>query len=91
MAIRSSQVSVAATATNLTPTLADDSRTDYSITIINQGTASVFLGPSGVTTANGTELKPGANISLDIRGDGAIYGIVASGTNRVDVLATGVA
>ena len=55
--------------------------------ITNQGSASVFLGGSTVTTGNGYELKAGLSITVDISGGDTLYGVCASGTVRVDVLA----
>jgi hypothetical protein len=50
--------------------------------IANVGSATVYLGGSGVTTANGYPLDPGEY-------EGNLYGIVASGTNAVRVLEWG--
>jgi hypothetical protein len=55
-------------------------------TITNQDASqSVFLGNSGVTTA-GYELQAGKTANFRISRGDALYGIVSSGTARVDVL-----
>lgn len=48
--------------------------------------AAVYIGGSGVTTANGMPLAAGE--SMEIPGAPAIYGIVASGTVDVAYLTT---
>lgn len=54
------------------------------------GTASVFLGPSGVTTANGFEWAPADGpLSIDLGREEKLYGIVAVTTQTLHVLATG--
>ena len=56
----------------------------------NNGSATVFLGPTGVTTGvaatAGFPLKAGQKISLDIDDTVVLYGIVSSGTVNVRVL-----
>ena len=51
----------------------------------NRGTTSVFIGAAAVTTATGYELEAGDAVGLELRVNEVIYGIVASGTARVDV------
>jgi hypothetical protein len=59
--------------------------------IANVGSATVYLGGSGVTTANGYPLDPGEKLASDggTEYEGNLYGIVASGTNAVRVLEWG--
>ena len=57
-----------------------------SVSIKNNGAATVYLGPSTVTTDNGYPLAAGAEISLDANANCPIYGIVASGTVDIRTL-----
>lgn len=52
----------------------------------SSNTASVFIGDSTVTTSTGLEIEPGKGITLPIQDEGAVYGIVASGTQNLRVL-----
>ena len=52
--------------------------------------ASVFIGGSNVTTSTGLELAPGESVSVVLERDEDIFGIVASSTETVHVLSTGV-
>ena len=89
MAARGSQVSVTTTATrlDLDP---QTSNQPFAGVFTNRGAVAVFLGGSGVTTA-GYQLDPGQSLPLDLDRAGAngLYGIVAAGTCRVDVLQVG--
>jgi hypothetical protein len=49
--------------------------------VYNNGGAPVFLGVSGVTTADGFPLPPGQ--AFECRHTAAVYGVVASGTVEV--------
>lgn len=76
------QVSVGTTATLILA--AESERIEAWIS--NQGGASVFLGDdTSVTTSNGFELPTGEILRLEFY-TGAIYGIVAAGTNTVGTL-----
>lgn len=77
--IATSQVSVAATAT-LIAALRSGRR---SITVEQLGTTAVYLGGSGVTTANGVLLAGTVGSSVTMNFTGALYGITASGTQTV--------
>jgi hypothetical protein len=58
-----------------------------SVQVVNHGTTDVFLGTSnGVTTGNGILLPgtKGASVTLDL--PGALWGIVAAGTQAVSFL-----
>ena len=57
-------------------------------TIQNKGSASVFLGGEGVTATDyGFELVVGATYAPELKGgEVALYGVVASGTQTLNVL-----
>jgi hypothetical protein len=55
-----------------------------SVLICNRDTVSVFLGPAGVTTANGFELGAADCTTQRPFPRDIIYGIVAAATARVD-------
>lgn len=59
--------------------------TAKSLVVSNTGASTVFLGGSGVTTANGFPLAAGASIDFSDF-NGQLYGIVASGTVNVAFL-----
>jgi hypothetical protein len=88
MAVNSRAVSVGTTATRL-----DNSGNNaQSLAVYNAGSATVYVGGSDVTTANGipvaaTSWGPG----MDLKPGDALYGIVASGTHEVRVIESGVA
>jgi len=56
------------------------------VTIQNNGSATVFVGAAGVTTAAGMPLAAGAAITINTTA--AVYGIAASGTQTIGVLET---
>jgi hypothetical protein len=56
------------------------------VLVLNKGTADVFLGGADVTTAAGFELDAGAAVPTPLGAQERLYCIVASGTERVDVL-----
>lgn len=74
------QVPIIATATLIKAGY--DERLD--LVIENQGTADVYVGfNDAVTIGNGLKLAPGASISFSQSYLGAVYGIVAAGTESV--------
>lgn len=77
-----SQVSVGTTATLL---LSARGTGRIGAVITNIGSVSVFVGGSGVTTTNGALLLGSAGSAKVISFNGAIYGIVASGSQTVTV------
>lgn len=81
-AIAPSQVTVAATATQIAA--ARIGRT--AITIENTGTVAVYIGNSNVTTTTGMLLPGVVGASITIAFSGAVYGIAATGTEPVTVL-----
>lgn len=87
--VNAAQVSIASTATLISSNVSR-AFTPYSCLVINQGSASVFVGPtSAVTTSTGLELKANASISVLLATNETLYGIVATGTQRVDILENG--
>lgn len=82
-----SAVSVANTATQLLRL--NQSKAGW--IIANNGSVTVFIGGSGVTTANGLPLAAGEKMSSDggTEFEGDVYGIVASGTCDTRVLEWG--
>lgn len=80
----SAQVSVGSTPTSILG--ADTARLGGLIR--NVGSATVYIGPSGVTTSTGFPLAAGADLPTDVVAGivGAIYGITATGTQPVGVL-----
>lgn len=76
-----SAVSVATTQTLLAA--ANGSRRE--LRVANVGSATVYYGKTGVTTATGQPIAPGQTLFEDTY-NGALYGIVASGTVAVRVM-----
>jgi len=56
------------------------------ISIQNKGDKSIFVGPSGVTAATGTEIPKGAAAEFNAGPSVAFFAITASGTSDVRVL-----
>ena len=79
--VRNAAVSVTSTATLVAP----GTTTRSSLVMVNNGSVTVFVGAASVTTATGTPVAAGASISLS-NFNGALYGIVASGTCDVRTL-----
>lgn len=90
MSIEAAAVTVATTATALNA--AEGAQSDrVSLLVSNVGSATVYLGPSGVTTSSGVPLAAGASVSInDLDPAERVYGIVAASTNEVRVLRQGV-
>lgn len=55
-------------------------RGSVSIQVDSAETASIFIGPTGVTTANGWEIKPGGSYDLDA-GPGILLRVITDGTD----------
>lgn len=79
--LATAEVSVTTTATVIAA--ANNGR--QSLLIKNIGAATVYIGPSGVTTATGYPLDAGEVLELSGQ-TGAVYGRVAAGTNLVRTL-----
>jgi len=56
-----------------------------SVLLYNNGTATIYIGHSGVTTSNGLPLPVGGSLTVD-KNTAALYGIVASGTQNLRAL-----
>ena len=96
MAIDARAVTVETTATRLDTADETDSVAGSAVAVYNNGSVTVYVGDSGVTTSNGFPLAAGSSMSFeidtepgDLPGD-ALYGIVASGTAEVRVLELGI-
>lgn len=88
MSVSQQAVSVGTAATRLDP-ITDGTIPKGSCAIRNNGAAIVYIGASGVTTANGYPLDPGREMSADLGPGDALYGIVASGTVECRVVEVG--
>jgi hypothetical protein len=94
MAVSAQQaIAVGTTATKIAENVSRDSSDDRTrvFTIINvTATATIVLGPAGVTTSTGlrwaTALGP---LSWPLEPGESLYGVVATGTQNVDVLGGG--
>jgi hypothetical protein len=75
------QVTIGTTATSLLAARAGR----FGVLITNLGTTAVFLGIAGVTTVNGALLPGVVGASKTIPVTGAVFGIVASGSQIVSV------
>lgn len=80
--VLSGAVSVATTATALPASALAARRVLW---VYNNGSATIFLGPAGVTTSNGFPLLPGQSVALEV-GTLVMYGRVATGTVEARVM-----
>ena len=78
----SSQVTITSTASVIVS--ANSYRNIY---LHNLGGGSIYIGGSNVTTSNGYKLDNGDKLSLIIGDVEALYGVAASGTHTLAVLA----
>lgn len=86
MAVTSAQVSVGTTATALNTAGTSGQR----LVVSNAGTNDVLLGPSGVTTVTGLALAAtDGPIVIELAPGEVLFGIVATGTETVQVLRSG--
>lgn len=90
MAIESAQIAVSTTATELTNTAARISGDSTSILVQAPAGAVLYVGPAGVTTANGFPVPAGSSFSIDLEFGERLYGVLASGTATAFVLRQGV-
>lgn len=89
MAIKSSVVTVAATATLLFSPVNGSVTRPRTVIVRNSGAASVFLGGADVLAATGMTLAVGsAPFALVLVAGDDLYAITASGTVTVEVLRT---
>lgn len=87
---QSRAVTVATTATRLDTAAQTAGGTAQSVSIHNAGAATVYIGGTDVTTANGTPVAAGEHYAIgDLGQSDGIYGIVASGTVECRVLEVG--
>lgn len=90
MTIKNANVAVTTAATRIDTQPNTGTYNGDSVIVQNLGTASVYLGGTGVTTsAYGYELKANASISANLRTDDQLWGIVTAGTITVNVLTVG--
>ena len=61
-----------------------------SVAIYNPGPTTVVIGNASVTTSLGLSLVSGSTLQADLTDTEALYGVVASGTQTVHVLESGV-
>ena len=88
MALQSAAVTVAATATVLSTAAGD--REGHRVLILNpSGGVTVYVGGADVSTANGYPVASGGTLSLALEVGEIVYGIVATGTQAVNVLRSG--
>lgn len=73
-------------ATSATAAPASPLANRFSICIYNNGANTVFIGPTGVTTANGFPVPPGGSFCDNVNTTQVYSCIVASGTENVRVL-----
>lgn len=91
MAVSSRAVSVGTTATVIDSEGETDGKSGTSLAIYNNGAATVYIGGSDVTTANGVPVAAGTwGPGMDLAARDRLYGIVASGTVEVRVIEAGV-
>lgn len=90
MAVGHERVSVGTTATKLGD--AERDRDGFTIMVQNpSGGASLYIGGTGVTTTSyGYEVVAGAEVGVELQRDEELYGVVASGSQTVNVLRIGV-
>ena len=89
MAVTHQRISVGTTATKLT--LDNDGKDGQTINVQNpSGGVDVFIGGDGVTTTSyGYLLGAGLSLSIELDDDEKLYGVVASGTQTVNILRQG--
>jgi hypothetical protein len=92
MAASSRAVTVTTTATRLDSTTDDaDGPFGQGLAIYNNGSATIYLGGSDVTTANGSPVPAGTwGPGFEMHQQDELYAIVASGTVEVRVLEVGI-
>lgn len=91
MSVSATRVTVGTTATPLFEDTegGGEDRMSFAVTVPTGG-ATLVLGGDDVTTANGFEVAPGATFSADVAAREVVYGIVASGTQEVQVIRIGI-
>lgn len=90
MAVLAASVTVATTATLLTGTDSGGVTSGQSILVkVPTGGATVYLGSSAVTTTVGFPVAAGEAYAFDLGANETLYGVVATGTQAVNVLRAG--
>ena len=86
-ALATSQAPIGATASQIVAARTGAPGTGrIAVTLYNAGAATVYFGPSGVTTSTGMPLRAGATVSISTQA--AVYGIAASGTQTLGIMET---
>jgi len=80
--INTSEVIVGTSATLLRQADADGS----AVAISNDHGSTVYVGPAGVTVANGFPLATGSVLSLDLGPSAELYAVSASGSHAVRIM-----
>lgn len=81
--IEDTAVTVGTSATQLPGTALDKRRT---LLIYNNGSAIIYIGPSGVTTSSGFPMAVGSALALSVAEGVAVYAISGSASQNVRVL-----
>jgi len=81
--LRSSSVTIGTTPTEIPASPLSNRK---SITLKNNGSNTIFLGHSGVTTTNGYPLKINESLDIDLDDATTLYGIVATGSEDLRIL-----
>lgn len=79
MAVKSTQVTVTTTATELSAGREDYVETSRICVAVPTGGHTVYVGGAGVTSATGFPVAAGQSFADDLDGGEELYGIVASG------------
>jgi hypothetical protein len=89
MGVRHERVSITTSPTQVSSDFAG--RRGQTVSIQNPGSSTVYLGGSDVTSSSyGFELGAGITFSIDLFDQETLYGVVASGTQTVNVIRQGV-
>lgn len=84
-AIEDNAITVTSSATELAPSGTPLARR-RGLLIYNNGTATIYIGNSGVTTSSGIPLAVGAALFLDVGDSVDVYARAASGSHDVRIL-----
>jgi hypothetical protein len=90
MSVKQSKVTVGITPTLLNTFADKDNSYGNHVAVYVPAGATVYLGGSDVSTTNGFPLVGPDRAAFDINPGDALYGVVASATASVNVLASGV-
>lgn len=89
-------IGTAASVLYVHPQASDTGEGDYPskrVALINVSAAPavVYVGPAGVTTADGARwvVEAGRTLSLEVEVGESVYAVVAAGTQDIDVLVNG--